>query len=171
MPPRCSLPLVSESVAYKWVTRWPVSGTKLLEAFHLARWLFPCLSFYSFSKHRLTRVTAANWIASWEQCRHQIAPHINRIGRNCTYTHRIWPHIWLFPCQKYRIYTVYIYTHVTVTYRNTNPSISSVPFTTCCYIGNQSLGRLTAHCEVFGSNPGARSFRHNRPEVLSRTIM
>jgi len=25
------------------------------------------------------------------------------------YIHRIWPYIWLFPCQKYRIYTVYIW--------------------------------------------------------------
>jgi hypothetical protein len=25
------------------------------------------------------------------------------------HVHRIWPYIWWFPCQKYRIYTVYIY--------------------------------------------------------------
>jgi len=25
------------------------------------------------------------------------------------YIHRIWPYIWWFPCQKYRIYTVYIW--------------------------------------------------------------
>jgi len=26
------------------------------------------------------------------------------------YTQRIWPYVWWFPCQKYRIYTVYTYT-------------------------------------------------------------
>jgi len=28
------------------------------------------------------------------------------------YIHRIWPDIWWFPCQKYRIYTVYIQVYI-----------------------------------------------------------
>ena len=34
--------------------------------------------------------------------------HISRVGQNL-YIHRIWPYIWWCPCQKYRIYTVYIW--------------------------------------------------------------
>ena len=34
--------------------------------------------------------------------------HIYRVGQNF-YIHHIWPYIWWFPCQKYRIHTVYIW--------------------------------------------------------------
>jgi hypothetical protein len=35
-------------------------------------------------------------------------PVMTRLART-VYIHRIWPYIWWFPCQKYRIYAVYIW--------------------------------------------------------------
>ena len=37
-----------------------------------------------------------------------LTQHMSRVGQNRN-IHRIWPYIWWFPCQKYRIYTVYIW--------------------------------------------------------------
>ena len=51
-------------------------------------------------------------VAYWA---HHISPHnyikyfFFRVNLNRIYAHRIWPYIWWFPCQKYRIYTVYIW--------------------------------------------------------------
>jgi hypothetical protein len=39
---------------------------------------------------------------------HQRVVSCLRLAR-IVYIHRIWPYIWLFPCQKYRVYAPYIY--------------------------------------------------------------
>jgi hypothetical protein len=57
----------------------------------------------------------------WFEC-HILNSHPNYITHNgkstdpswlglarTVYMHRIWPYIWWFPCQKHRIYTVYIW--------------------------------------------------------------
>ena len=47
------------------------------------------------------------------------------------YTHRIWPYIWWFPCQKYHIYTVYIWfwptQYMTIPLVNFLPKKSTYP--------------------------------------------
>ena len=48
------------------------------------------------------------------RCQHAVhkwlLPFSNMIGLARTvYIHRLWPYVWWFPCQNYRIYTVYIW--------------------------------------------------------------
>jgi hypothetical protein len=42
------------------------------------------------------------------QHRCHLLNHMPRVGQNRVYTHRIWPYVWWFPCQK-NVYTVYTY--------------------------------------------------------------
>jgi hypothetical protein len=46
------------------------------------------------------------------------------------YIHHIWPYIWWFPCQKYRIYTVYIWfwptLHCIISYFHVSRSVQAV---------------------------------------------
>jgi len=55
--------------------------------------------------------TCRGLFVSWELCRdasHDVLVLCVRLART-VYIHHIWPYIWWFPCQKYRVYTVYIW--------------------------------------------------------------
>ena len=57
-------------------------------------------------------------------------PYKCRVGQNPVYMHHIWPYIWWFPCQKYRIYTVYIWfwptLHCIISYFHVSRSVQAV---------------------------------------------
>ena len=54
---------------------------------------------------------AGNWlfIVVYTAIRVHDAGIRNRVGQNRMYTHRIWPCIWWFPCQKVCVYTGYLW--------------------------------------------------------------
>jgi hypothetical protein len=66
------------------------------------------------------------------------------------YIHRIWPYIWWFPCQKYRIYTVYIWFWPTLFVRHT----ALLPCTQYCwYAWKLRSSQLCCVCTAYSLLP------------------
>jgi hypothetical protein len=72
------------------------------------------------------------------------------------YIHRIWPYIWWFPCQNYRMYTVYIWLWPTLHICKQHTALSpSSPFTStgvtplpCTGVVEVYIGGLTHHWQA-----------------------